>query len=489
MLFSIEKETTSLKKATFINIISKYSVVLLSLLFNSILARILAPQDYGVVAVVTVFTNFFSLFCDMGIGTAVIQNKQLSIKDEERIFAFTIILGAILFLIFLLVSGILVELYDNKIYYTIGPLLGVSLAFSAFNMVPNALLMKSKKFLLVGIRTILASVVGYIIAIIIALLGGKSYSIVFQSIFSAVFIFVWNIISTKLRVNFYNIKNSMKKIWNFSSYQFAFSFVNYFSRNLDNLLTGYYFGDVALGYYDKAYRLMRYPVDALTNVITPSLQPILSDYQDDTKYVLDKYNKLIKMLALIAVYVSCLCYFASREIILLFFGSQWEGSVLCFKFLAVSLFFQIVGGVSGSIYQILNKTKEMFWAGIVGTIITVIAIIVGVYVGSIEALALSYSIGFILNFIKSQWFLSRFCFKESFFSLTKVFVPEAMIAIVICFVMSYIPALDNWILSFFLKFCVCTIIYILMLVITKEYKLLLMLIPQKIKNKFLKVEK
>ena len=64
----------SLKKATIINATSKYATVILGLLFSAVLSRLLSPEDYGIVAVVTVFTNFFLLFADMGIGTAVIQN-------------------------------------------------------------------------------------------------------------------------------------------------------------------------------------------------------------------------------------------------------------------------------------------------------------------------------------------------------------------------------------------------------------------------------
>ena len=279
----------SLKKATIINASSKYTTVILGLLFSAVLSRLLSPEDYGIVAVVTVFTNFFSLFADMGIGTAVIQNKKLSDDDENRIFTFTLYVGIALFALFSLFSVLLVHIYKNSVYYIVGPLLGISLSLTTFNMVPNARLMKSKKFLLVAIRTVSSSVFGYVAAVVIAFLGGKYYAIIFQSIITALITFLWNWKSTNLRFRFHSVINSVKKIWGFSSYQFGFNFVNYFSRNLDNLLTGYFFGDKMLGYYDKAYKLMRYPVDNLTNVITPSIQPILSDHQDDSRYVLEKY--------------------------------------------------------------------------------------------------------------------------------------------------------------------------------------------------------
>lgn len=473
----------SLKKATIINATSKYATVILGLLFSAVLSRLLSPEDYGIVAVVTVFTNFFSLFADMGIGTAVIQNKRLSDDDENRIFTFTLYVGIALFVLFSMFSILLVKIYENTVYYVVGPLLGISLALTTFNMVPNARLMKSKKFLLVAIRTILSAVLGYIAAVVIAFLGGKYYAIIFQSIITALITFLWNWKSTNLRFQFCSVINSVKKIWGFSSYQFGFNFVNYFSRNLDNLLTGYFFGDKMLGYYDKAYKLMRYPVDNLTNVITPSIQPILSDHQDDSRYVMEKYNKMVKFLAVIAVYIGCVCFFASKEIILLYFGRQWEGAVLSFHYLSISLVFQIVGGLSGSIYQCVNKTKQMFWSGIIGSLITVASIMVGIWFGSIEMLSLCYAIGFILNFVKSQWFLGHFCFNESVFKLTAIYIPDVVILVAMSAILYFVPTLDNLLLSLLLKAGIGFGIYFIMLLLTKEYKTIVSVLPEKLQKK------
>ncbi|MTM62416.1 oligosaccharide flippase family protein, partial [Turicibacter sanguinis] len=84
-------EQISIKKATFINFVSKYSTIFIQLILNSILARLLTPDDYGIVAVVTVFTGFFTLIADMGIGPAIIQNKSLNDRDIISIFNFTVL--------------------------------------------------------------------------------------------------------------------------------------------------------------------------------------------------------------------------------------------------------------------------------------------------------------------------------------------------------------------------------------------------------------
>ena len=145
--------------------------------------------------------------------------------------------------------------------------------------------MKEKKFALVAIRTIVVYMGSNIITIILALNGWKYYSLVAQSIISSIATFMWNYKSSKLKFKLRFEIDSVRKIIGYSSFNFAYDLLNYFGRNLDNILTGRFMGAVALGYYNKAYQLMLYPVQYLTNVITPVLHPILSDYSEKKAYI------------------------------------------------------------------------------------------------------------------------------------------------------------------------------------------------------------
>ncbi|ETI90276.1 MAG: Polysaccharide biosynthesis protein [Clostridium butyricum DORA_1] len=125
----------SIKKAALINFIAKYSNILIQLLVNCILARILTPDDYGIVAVITVFISFFTMIADMGIGPAIIQNKELSNRDVSEIFTFTILTGVIISIIFALFSYPLSKIYDNNVYIYLGMILSISILFNILNLV------------------------------------------------------------------------------------------------------------------------------------------------------------------------------------------------------------------------------------------------------------------------------------------------------------------------------------------------------------------
>ena len=95
----------SIGKASVINGAAKYSTVILNILFTAVLARILSPADYGIVAIPAVFTVFFGLFADVGLGAGVIQNQNLNQKNIDEIFSFNKFLAVVMTLLFCLVSG------------------------------------------------------------------------------------------------------------------------------------------------------------------------------------------------------------------------------------------------------------------------------------------------------------------------------------------------------------------------------------------------
>lgn len=172
----------SIKRAALINAAANYSCVILQLMFSAVLARLLLPEDYGIIGIMTVFTAFFSVIANMGIGTAVIQNKDLDSDDISNIFTFNLYVAVVLAVVFAMFSYPLSKFYENSVYVPIGCMLSISLFFSTMNMVPNALLMKDKKFVRIGLRMVTTTVVSSVVAIVLAFLGFKYYALVAQSI-------------------------------------------------------------------------------------------------------------------------------------------------------------------------------------------------------------------------------------------------------------------------------------------------------------------
>ena len=470
----------SVKKAALINGIGKYSKIAFSILVGAILARILSPEDYGIVAVITVFSTFFTTFSDMGFGSAIIQNKQLTQDDIDNIFSFTVYISIGLMLVFGICSFPIASFYGNSVYVPLGQLLSIALLFNALNMVPNGILNRDKKFVSIALRTVVVYISASIIAIILALFGFRYYALVVQSILTAFFQFVWNYATTRPKFRWKFRLQSIRKVLNYSAYQFAFNLVNYFSRNLDNLLTGKLMGSAELGYYNKAYTLMLYPVNNLTGVVSPVLHPILSEYQEKKQIIYMKYLKIVKLLACIGIYVAPVCYLGSEEIISILYGNNWSQSVVCFQLLSIAILPQMINSSAGSIFQALGNTRLLFANSCINTIITVFAILCGVFIGgNIETLSACVAIAYVFHFCTAFYMLIKMGFKYKIRFFIKDIAPELLILVImIVSVFLYPFSIQNTFLSILVKCLWLGVFLAFGIFVSKDYKLFVNLVKK-----------
>lgn len=464
----------NLRSGIIITFIAKYSNIIVQLIINSILARLLGPEEFGVVAVITVFTSFFTILGDMGLGPAIIQNKTLKDKEISDIFKTSIIISICMGCLFYIFSYFIAFFYGNKIYIKLGFMLAFSVMFCILKIVPNAIIYKSKNFKLAGIIQIVANVSIGIVTIMFAINGWSYYSLILDSILKNGLIFILCLYFSKVRLKKGFSIESVKKIRNYSSYQFSFNFINYFTRNLDNILTGKFLGSSTLAYYDKAYKLMLYPIQNLTHVITPVLHPVLSEYQNQKEIIYEAYIKVIKVLAYLGIFISVFCFFSSKEIIRIMYGERWDSTIPIFKILSVSIVIQMVLSSIGSIFQSTGNVDKLFKTGVISSIFTVGAILIGVFSGSLVVLATVVTISFFFNFIQSYYVLITQVFEKKFseflFSLKNI----AIIGTIMClgyFITNKI-VIDNIVLSCIFKFFIGTIGYVIGLIVTKEYILI-----------------
>ena len=162
-------------------------------------------------------------------------------------------------------------------------LLSVNLFFASAGTVPNTLFFKDKDFKFIAWRTFIIQILVGALAIVAALMGAGLYTLLIQPILSSALIYFISLRKYPQKLLWTWGIDSLKKIWAYSMYQFLFSVMSYFIRNLDKMLIGKYIGMAPLGYYEKSYRLMSLPIQNITYVITPVLHPILSDYQKEEK--------------------------------------------------------------------------------------------------------------------------------------------------------------------------------------------------------------
>lgn len=412
--------------------VAKYAGVLVSLGVSAVLARLLTPADFGIVAIAMVFIVFFSLFSDMGIAPAIIQHKDLTEREIRHIFSFTGWVACALSVCFWLMAKPVSLYYQKEILVPVCRWLSVNLFFVTLNIVPNALFLKNKQFRFIATRTLVIQLACGLLAILAAWWQWGIYALLIVPVLSSLLVFIVNMWVLRLGYSFGFELASIRKIFSYSAYQFLFNLTWYVSRNCDKLFLGKYLGMAALGYYEKSYRLMMLPVQNLTFVVTPVIQPVFSDFRQEKEVLVASCTKLVRLFAWIGFPLSVFLFFAAKELVLLVFGMQWLPAVAVFRILSLSVGFQIVYTLQGPFFQSFNAVKILFWCGSLTSGFTVLAVLAGVfYFQTVRATACLISLSYAMALLQTYYCMYRYVFKISFGVFLRQLFPPVLLSLLL----------------------------------------------------------
>lgn len=432
-----------LYKAIFKSVVGRFSIYFIQILSLIVTARLFGPKEFGVIASIQVFVIFFQMLADVGIGPAIINEDEFGEKKRDGIFSITLILGVFLSILFYVFSYFLNYFYNEYEYQNIAIMVGIGIFFSSLSILPVTALNKDTKFLHVAAIDISAELLALLGVVFLFYQG---YGVIALASRTAIqssikFILSWFVSKyTHLgRPKFGKEMWHIKSIFSFSMYQFGFNFINYFSKNLDNILVGKYLGLSNLGVYDRAYQLMRYPLMLTSFAITPAIQPVLTKVKQEKRRVAYEHASLCSKLLLISLPIASYIYVNSYSIVIFIFGKDWVEVEPLLRIFALIIPIQTVVSVSGAFYQVMNKTKLLFIAGVISSFNNISAIFIGIKFGSLESVATAVCISYFINFFINKAILIIYCFgdevknflKEIFKSL--IVLPSILIYIYISF--------------------------------------------------------
>ena len=457
----------------FYTALAKYSGVIISLVVAGVLARLLSPDDFGVVAIASVIIAFFNLFTDMGVSPAIVQHKSLTKEELSDIFSFTVWTGIGISILFFAASWLIADYYNSDILRTLCQLLSVNLFFASATIVPGALFYRNKEFKFIAVRSFVIQVAGGAAAVTAALCGAGLYALIINPILSSILIFAISYQRYPQRLRFTLGITVLRKIFSYSAYQFLFNVINYFSRNLDKLLIGKYMSMSDLGYYEKSYRLMMLPLQNITQVITPVMHPIFSDFQNDKGKLINSYERIVRFLSFIGLPLSVLLFFTAEEVTLIIFGDQWLPSVPVFRILALSVGIQIILSSSGSIFQAAGDTRSLFVCGVFSSTLNVAGMLLGIfYFGTLTAVATCIVVTFTINFAQCYWQMYRVTFRQSAWPFIRQLISPLAVSglMTLCLVpMQYAMVGMNIFVTVIIKSIVSFIIFGIYIQMTREY--------------------
>ena len=365
-------------------------------LVGVILARLLSPQEFGLIGMIIVFTGFANLFGDLGLSAALIQKLDIEQRHLSSVFWVNIAAGIILTGIVVAAAPLIATFYNEPALRVLTMVIALNFFIGSFNVVQNALLRKNMDFQRLARIEIAASFLAGVLAISVALLGLGVWSLVAQSLmFTAVSVAMMWQIST-WRPTFSLDTRALKQLLGFGSNLLGFNILNYWMRNIDNVLIGKIIGSSALGIYARAYSLMLLPVSQISSVVSRVMFPALSTIQDDIERVKQIYLRSTRTIAFVTFPMMIGLLVVAKPFILSVYGDKWREVIPILQIFCLTGMGQSVGTTVGWIYTSQGRTDIMLKWGIFSGIVNMISLVIGLRWGVIGVATAYVLSGYIL---------------------------------------------------------------------------------------------
>lgn len=358
-----------------------------------ILARILGPKVYGLVGMLAVFTGFAAIFGDLGLGAAIIQRRDLDAHHLNAAFWANAVVGALMTAIMMGMAPFVARFYDEPLLAPLTAVIAVRFVIDSLSVVQAGLLNRNMEFRKLALIQIGSSVTAGVTALAIALAGGGAWSLVLQTVGGAAFsmVLMWALGGWRPAWSFQ--WSACKSLFGFSGFLLSFNLVNYWSRTLDQLLIGRFWGAAPLGIYSRAYSLMLMPLQQISSVAGKVMLPALSSIQDDKARVRHAYLKAISAISLITFPMMVGLFVVADHFVLGVLGEKWAEVIPLLRIFCWVGLVQSVETTLGCICISQGKTGLHFALGIFVALVFAASFTIGIKWGPL-GVAWSYFVGY-----------------------------------------------------------------------------------------------
>lgn len=364
--------------------------------FSIVLIRLLTPEVFGDIAMAMVVVGLALVVNELGFGAAIIQRPELDPLHPTSAFWVNVGIGVLLTTVVVASAPYVADFYRTPSLVQILPVLSVLFLIRSASIVPLSMLKRKMHLEAVAKAEVVGVVGGGVVAVGLAIGGAGVWSLVAQHLTrEGITVTVqWWAVQWRPRLAF--AIDAVADLFGFSIGHAGFNFVNYWARKSDDLLIGRYLGSQSLGAYDRAYRLMLFPLTQIIQTISRVMFPALSSIQSDVDRVRRIYLKTMGVLGLVIFPAMFGLWVVAEPFVQVVFGEKWLTMVPILEILSIVGALQTLTNPTGWIYKSQGRTDWMFYWGVGASTVLILSFVVGIWFGSAESVAWAYLIANLL---------------------------------------------------------------------------------------------
>jgi len=356
-----------------------------------VLARLLTPQDYGLIGMVAILVGFLGMFQYLGLSTATIQWADLNHQQVSALFWMNMALSAAIMLVTIAAAPLAAWFYKEPrlIGITIG--YAVSIIITGLYIQHEAILIRQMRFTITAVIEVSAMAIGLAVAIVSAIYGARYWALVINQLVLAMVSVIGMWAACRWRPSWPSSGAGVRSMLTFGSNVTGFNIMQYFARNADNALIGKFWGAYELGLYSRAYQMLLMPMQQINAPLAAVAVPALSRLADSPERYRDAYLKILEKLVMITMPLGAFMIATSDWLVLLLLGPQWKETSTIFMLLGIAAIIQPVTKTSWWLFSTQGRSRDLFHWGIIGAVIAVGSIIAGLPWGA-KGVAATYAI-------------------------------------------------------------------------------------------------
>ena len=363
--------------------IERFSLQGVQFVMQLVMARLLLPSDYGMIAMLTIFLQIAQAFIDSGFTNALIQKKDRTEVDYSTVFYFNIIIALLFYCILFVSAPLIAKFYNMPDLILVMRVMALSLIILSFSAVHKTKLTIEINFKIQSKITLIAAGISGIIGVGIAYWGYGVWALVYQSILNAM-------LTTILFNCFYRWKplktfsmKSFKRLFSFGSKLLVSGLIHTVYYNLYGIVIGKRFSAAELGYYTRAEQFAILPSYNLSAIITRVTFPILSSIQDDNERLASTYRKYIRLSSYLIFPLMVGLASLANPLVDLFLTEKWNGTVALLQILCFDWMFDHLSGINLNLLYVKGRSDLALRLEIIKKIIAITILLASIPLGII----------------------------------------------------------------------------------------------------------
>ena len=339
----------TLKQATFDgmiwNYITRFGNQIINIIPAMILARLLTPDEYGVIAISSVFVGFLTIFSESGFPMALVQKNNVTDTDINSVFYFNILISCILYLLLYFTSPIIAAFFNIEELTVIIRVASFGIIITSFGSVQNTLFVKELEYKKLSIASLLSSLISCVVGIVLAYSGKSYWSLVFQSLslLSCQSLIYW--LLSRWRPSFLFSFKSLKNLFGYGSKVFLTQITNFGFNKVYDIVIGKMYKTSELSYFNKAISTQNMVSDSFLGVLNNVAFPAFSKMQTDKERLRTNVIRFLLMEFMITSFVMLLVIAMAKPIFHFLYSSRWDAAIPLFQIICIWSIFKPVSTI------------------------------------------------------------------------------------------------------------------------------------------------